>query len=371
MIFSNHPGVFMKFFLGTLALLGAAQTLSAAELPAREPLSSYELKSPSEDTLQKVSRYFEIEGREGSAYRVLVPQAQSGLLHLLAPRAELKELDTAATLRRRLATFQENASLVAPGGYHDFTAVQGWLNGKAEKYPGLVTIVEYGLSAGKRPLRALRINSDDRRAKPALLITAATHGDELITTEVLMSLVDTLLEKNGQDPRFTRMIQDHDLYFIPVVNADGFAERDRYDYGQDPNRSYPYPNDPARAPTTSIKAIISFFEEKKFAGSIDFHAYGEMVMFPWAYTYDPIAADAEAKLDGITSSMAEKNRYDHGPISKVIYVAPGSSCDYYFWKTGSLSVAIEMGRSKVPSPYQFPAYVESQAESTWRFIESF
>ncbi|RYZ97440.1 MAG: hypothetical protein EOP11_22020, partial [Proteobacteria bacterium] len=235
MIFQNHPGVLMKLFLSTLALAFAGLTASAAELPAREPLSSYELKNPAEDTLQKVSRYFEIEGREGNTYRLLVPQAQAGLLHLLAPRAELKDLDTAATLRRRLATFQEGASVFAQG-YHDFSAVQVWLNAKAEAYPGLVSIVNYGFSAGKRPLRALRINSDDRRAKPALLITAATHGDELITTEVLMSLVDTLLEKNGQDPRFSRMIQDHDLYFIPVVNADGFAERDRYDYGQDPNR---------------------------------------------------------------------------------------------------------------------------------------
>jgi len=361
------------------ALLLGALLLStnalATELPAREPLSSYTLENPAPETLQKIAPYFEIEGREGNSYRVLVPQKQAGLFAMLSPRAELKELDTAAALRRRLKSFEVQTAWPWPSnpreGYRDYDAVQAWAKAKAAANPALVSVVNYGLSAGKRNLTALRINRDDGRTKPKLLITAATHGDELITTEVLMNLVDDLLKNDGQDPRFTRMIDDHDLYFIPVVNADGFAERDRYDYGQDPNRSYPYPNDPARAPTASIRAIIKFFEENKFAGSIDFHAYGEMVMYPWAYTYDPIAADAEAKLDGITSHMAEANEYAHGPISKVIYVAPGSSCDYYFWKTGAYSVAIEMGHEKVPSPEEIPAYVKSQAESTWRFIESF
>lgn len=365
------------FILGALALSGALSTTSIAAplLPARNPLSLYALEDPAPEILQKIAPYFEIEGREGDAYRVLVPQSQAGLLQLLAPRAELRELDTSAALRRRLASFEPQTAWPWPTnpreGYRDFDAVQAWLKAKADANPSLVSVVDYGASAGKRPLRALHINRDNGRTKPALLITAATHGDELITTEVLMNLVDELLKNDGQDPRFTRMIDDHDLYFIPVVNADGFAERDRYDYGQDPNRSYPYPNDPARAPTASIKAIMKFFEEKKFAGSIDFHAYGEMVMYPWAYTYDPIAADAEVKLDGLTTRMAETNDYVHGPISKVIYVAPGSSCDYYFWKTGSQSVAIEMGRDKVPAPREIPAYVKAQAESTWRFIEAF
>jgi hypothetical protein len=362
-------------YRGALLLCLTTLSAAAAELPARDPLSSYALENPPAETLQKIAPYFEIEGREGSTYRVLVPQSRAGLFHLLAPRAELKELDTSAALRRRLRSFGSETAWPWPSGpregYRDFDAVQAWMKAKAEAFPALAKVTDYGLSAGKRPLRALRVNRDDGRAKPALLITAATHGDELITTEVLMNLVDELLQGYGQDPRFTRMVDDHDLYFVPVVNADGFAERDRYDYGQDPNRSYPYPNDPARAPTASIKAVIKLFEEKNFAGSIDFHAYGEMVMYPWAYTYDPIGAEAAAKLDGLTLRMAETNGYDHGPIAKVIYVAPGSSCDYYFWKTGSLSVAIEMGRSKVPSPGQIPAYVKSQAESTWRFIESF
>ena len=347
------------------ALFAAGEALAAP----RVPLSSYRLHAPSANDLIQVAKLFEITGREGNDYEVLVPQPQAALLSLLAPTAELRDLDTGATIRRQLEAYRHSS--LSARGYRNFDEVQAWMKNHTERYPALAKVVDYGKSADDRPLRALRVSGPNDRAKPALLITAATHGDELITTEVLLHLVDQLLQGYGQDARFTRMIDDHDIYFVPVVNADGFADTDRYDSGQDPNRSYPYPNDPARRPTPSIRALVDFFHQQTFVGSIDYHAYGEMVMYPWAYTYEPIDAKAEAALKGITSRMAETNGYEHGPISKVIYVAPGSSADYYFWKKGTLSVAIEIGRSKIPNPTQIPAYVKSQGESLWRFIESF
>ncbi|MGK4422398.1 hypothetical protein ACSLVQ_29530, partial [Klebsiella pneumoniae] len=78
---------------------------------------------------------------------------------------------------------------------------------------------------------------------------------------------------------------------------------------------------------------------------------------------------AKARFDALTKHMAEVNNYVYGPIADVIYVAPGSSADYYFWKKGSLSLGIEMGQDKVPDPSEFPAYFTSQEESTWRFLE--
>lgn len=353
----------------TLIALATLLSSHAAIAAPSVPLSSYALRAPDAASLQQIGKLFEITGRTGADYEVLVPQNQAALFALLAPTAALTDLDTGATIRRQLEAYRHSA--LTARGYRSFDEVQAWMKNHAERHAAIASVVDYGQSGDKRPLRALRVTGANDRAKPALLITAATHGDELITTEVLLNLVDQMLAGYGTDPRFTRMVDDHDIYFVPVVNADGFAETDRYDYGQDPNRSYPYPNDPARKPSPSIQAIVDFFHKMNFVGSIDYHAYGEMVMYPWAYTYDPIAAEAEAKLKGITSRMAETNGYDHGPISKVIYVAPGSSCDYYFWKKGTMSVAIEIGRSKIPNPAQIPAYVKSQGESLWRFIESF
>lgn len=207
--------------------------------------------------------------------------------------------------------------------------------------------------------------------EPELMITSATHGDEIITTEVVLGLIEKLMTGYGTDARLTKMINEHELYFIPVVNADGFIKRARYDHGQDPNRSYPYPEAPHVESTPSIKALLQFFHSRNFVGSLDFHAYGELTMYPWAYTYDSVAKKDKEIFESLAKKMAATNGYTHGPISDVIYVAKGSSADYYYWSKQTIAFAVEVGNSKSPYPHEIPNYINEQVESTWIFIEHF
>lgn len=354
----------IRFFAGLVFLLSS--------LAQAGPLSEYFLPSPDTATLNQVAQLFELTNREGNNFHVLVPQEQANLFLLLAPRAHLLEADTSAAIQARLNSYKSRR-IFSAARYHNFDEVQAWAQAQEKAFPQIAKVVPYGLSKGGRPLIALQIGSDVNAptTKPSLMITAATHGDELITTEVLMELVNQMLANYGQDQRFTDMVNNHNIYFIPVLNADGFASTNRYDGNRDPNRSYPYPGNDKAAPTPSIAAIMKFFNGHNIVGSIDFHAYGELTMYPWAYTHDPIEPRAGEKFKRLTASMSEKNRYTYGPISDVIYIAVGSSCDYYFWQKNTTSVAIEMGSDKIPDPSEFQNYVTAQAESTWRFIESF
>jgi hypothetical protein len=339
---------------------------------AADHLSSYLLHSPDAETLRVVGSLYGLEHRRGDDYEVIVPEADAQLLLLLAPRAELKEKDVGEAIRARLQAFAlQSRTTATPFRYHSFPEVQAWLQNLEKSNPQLVHVVEYGKSQRGLPLLALHLHDGSADPKPILMITAATHGDELITTEVLMSLVEQLVEAQGRDQRLSAILAKHDLYFIPVLNPDGFTNQARMDNGRDPNRSYPYPGHEDARPTASIAAVMKFANSLKLAGSIDFHAYGELIMYPWAYTHDPVDSPHAARFRNMTEHMAETNRYTFGPISDVIYVAPGSSADYYFWKQGSASLGIEIGSEKVPDPSDFPNYIRSQAESTWRFIESF
>lgn len=337
-----------------------------------EPLASYELNAPAPATLRTVGKLFEITRRSGDQYEVLVPASQRNLLELLLPEARLREADTAAGLRRRLQEFALGFT-AAGESYRSLAQVQAWMSEKEKAFPAHAQVVRYGSSQGGNALLALRIGADVSAGeeKPALMLTAATHGDELITTEVLARLTDRLLTAYGREDRFTRMLSQHDVYVIPVVNPDGYARTNRYDNGVDPNRSYPFPESPLAKPTGSIRGLMDFFKTHQIVGSIDFHAYGEMIMYPWAYTRDSVAADVKARFHALTGHMAETNRYAYGPIAEVIYIAPGSSADYYFWQRQSVSLAVEIGGSKVPPPSEFDTYYRSQEESTWRFLDSF
>lgn len=353
-----------KLAFALTAFLALAPLASRAASPV---VSSYLLTDTDPAHLAVIGKLFEIEHRStrDGGFEVEVPAEQANVLLALAPNARLLNADVAKAIRAKLQRYALNSA----EGYHSFDQVQAWMHASATTNRDLVTVSDYGASGEGRKLTVMHVGTAASRGKPVVMITASTHGDELITTEVLMDLVDKLVNGYGKDARLTKLVDSHDLYFVPVVNPDGFTQTNRYDGDADPNRSYPYPGHEDAKPTPSIAGVMQLFHSLDVKASIDFHAYGEMIMYPWAYTHDPIPQADHDRFDALTKQMADANHYVYGPISDVIYVAPGSSADYYYWKKGSTSLGIEMGQDKVPDPSEFPAYFASQEESTWRFLE--
>ena len=201
------------------------------------------------------------------------------------------------------------------------------------------------------------------------MLTAATHGDELITTEVLLNLTGELLTGYGQDTRLTKILERIDLFIIPVVSPDSFEARQRYVQRMDPNRSYPWPDKPNNKSVDVIESMMDFTNKMKFTASLDLHAYGKLIMYPWAYTKKaPDASDVVTFRD-LMVSMSKENLYKTGQISTAIYVAEGSSADYFYWKNGTKAIAAEIGREKIPHWNKIPVITNESREMIWTFLE--
>lgn len=353
--------VVVLVFVFTFGMTTTTQSYQSSDI-----LSTYHV-NVEDSVMRKIAEKFEVTHKLQNGYEILVPFNQTEELLKLDPNAQLIEEDSSLELRKI------GFDLSSPRQYMLFHVVLEKVKALEAQYPDLVQYVEYGKSAEGRPLFAVKIsdNVTQDEDEPELMITATTHGDEIITTEVAMGLIERLLSGSAHDERFLKMINEHELYFIPVVNVDGYVNRTRYDQGSDPNRSYPYPGKPNAKSTPSIAGLIEFFKSRNFVGSLDFHAYGKMTMYPWAYTYNSVPQKDREIFDGIAKRMAETNGHKYGPISEVIYIAVGSSADFYYWTRGTLALAIEMGHSKAPHPNEIEKYTDDQAESTWRFIESF
>lgn len=341
-----------------------------ANTPAfsKEILSRYEVSNATAALVKDLATHFEVQGRKGEALRVLVTQEKTAEFLQLAPQARLIEGDINAYLKQRV-----NHKKGTIAGYHSFAEVEQFLKSVVQNYPQIAKLEIYGQSTQGKPLYALKLSDNVNldEFEPRLMITAATHGDELITVEVLIGLINQLLAGYPNDTRLANFIDQRELYFIPVVNPDGFVRQERYDNGVDPNRQYPWPESPNRQPVASIAAIMKFYNQHNFSGSIDIHASGGMIMFPWAYTYDSIPADDHRRFSVLAANMAENNNYANGPISEVIYIAPGSSADYYYWQNKGAAFAYEIGDSAAPSANRIPAITQEVTESTWRFMEAF
>jgi len=328
-------------------------------------LSNYRILSGRDSQLQAITEKYEIHREENGSYEVIVPANEFKDFLNLAPEAELIDWDIKSIFRR----LDESE----PGWreqYHKFNQVEAILQEYEKNFPNLVHLEVYGKSAQGRPLYALRLSAAPGAA-PEIMLTAATHGDELITVEVLLAITEKLIKGYGTDPKINRILSSHTLYILPVINPDGFVSQDRYDNGRDPNRSYPWPQNPGAEPTPSIKAVMKFFQDHHFVGSIDFHASGKLLMYPWAYTEDEAETEKLQWFRTTTQAMAKLNGYRAGQISRILYAAPGSSADYYHWKNQTFALGIEMASSKVPSPSQIPNVIKENVESTLLFLEYF
>ena len=326
---------------------------------ATEKIRSYEIPFMNPLAMNKIAREFEVVAKLEKSFVVYVLEEDKDKFLKLAPRAILINPDI------HLDETSKEA-----GKYRKYADVERDLKVLEETYKSLVKLEVYGKTAQGRNLYALHISTGGE-SKPKLMVTAATHGDELITTEVLFALTNELLSGFNKDIRLTKILTGRDITIIPVVSPDSFEARERYVQRKDPNRSYPWPENPTNKTVDVIQAMMDFSDKMKFTGSLDLHAYGRLVMFPWGYTKKAPALSDVTGLKDLVMTMAKDNQYKTGQISTTIYVAEGSSADYFYWKSGTRAIAAELGREKVPSYSKIPSIVSESREMVWSFLEYF
>jgi len=298
--------------------------------------------------------------RHLNGFSVILPAHEANQLVNFIPEAIMMVPDLKADLVHRLS-FQD--------GWHDYESTMSELDSTVKQYPHITEIEEYGKTQGGYTLKAIKIAS--KTGKPVIVLTGSTHGNELITVEVILGLMGKLVKGYGSDTRITKMVDDHEIWLIPILSPDGYTQQERYCDGVDPNRDFPWVQDPQHKPECSaIQSVMDFYAKHNVNASIDFHSAAGMVFYPWGYTYDSIKDKAIVdRFDKITTHMAEANGYQHGQIAETIYIATGCSADYYYSKFGTWALGVEI--SQDGSPDLIDSMLEENTESTWRFIESF
>lgn len=335
--------------------------LFSQALLASDAIRSYRVNTTVTKMLTIANQY-EVVKRLPNGFEVYVKEEEVKNFLALAPKAVLLEKNIHSGFANKSAS-----------NYKKFIDVEKDLLNFENSYREMVTLITYGASKNGKKLYALKLDTKiNQGKKPEVMITAATHGDELITVEVLVSLMNELFSQYGKDDRITKMLDGRTIYFIPVVSPDSFESRSRYVEGEDPNRSFPWPEKPGNGSSLGvINSLINFTNQHNLVGTLDIHAYGRLVMYPWGYTtVAPKGADAVVMND-LVLDMAKENQYTAGQISTTIYVAKGSSADYYYWKNKTRAIAVEIGNEKVPNYSKIPKYVNESREMIFRFIESF
>ena len=323
------------------------------------------------------SRELEIIKQSGLSYSVLIPDVIADY--------QQRQAQAAATPVRSSDT-PAGFELGSMGGYYTFDEVVSELDSMHLTHPQLAAEKQsIGLSIEHRDLWMTKIsqNVQDDEDEPEVFYTALHHAREPAGMMALMYFMDYLLDRYGSDDEVTYLLNHRELFFVPVVNPDGYVynqqeypdgggqwRKNRRDngngwYGVDLNRNYgyewgyddvgssPYPfsdtyrgTGPFSEPET--QAIRDFVNSRHFAVAINYHTYSDLLIYPWGYvnalTPDSVIYKTYATI------LTDRNRYNFGTGEETVnYTVNGNSDDWLYGeqtaKPKVLAVTPEVGSS--------------------------
>ncbi|MEL6989693.1 MAG: M14 family metallopeptidase, partial [Bacteroidota bacterium] len=240
-------------------------------------------------------------------------------------------------------------------------------------------------SIGGNGIKWLRIsdNPDQDEDEPEILYTSIHHAREPMSLMQNIYFMWYLLENYDSDPEIKAIVDNTELYFIPVVNPDGylhnestdpngggFWRKNRRGSGIDNNRNYDYhingdPNNGSwsgpgsssnpnsqtyhgTGPFSEVEnqAVKWFVEQHEFIIALNSHTFGQLLYYPFSYA--DVATPDDALFAAIGTELTSRNGYTalrDSPFS-------GDSDDFMYGTVGThssiLSFTPEVGTSFWP-----------------------
>lgn len=286
------------------------------------------------------------------------------------------------------ATVVPEAALPEPAGpypYRSFSDIRSELLQVDATYPDIADVWDIGDSWEKtqnisdRDILAVKISDNVLidEDEPEVLIMALHHAREWTTSEIAMEAIALLTSEYGNDTRVSWLVDNREVWIVPVVNPDGLEfsqtsdstwrknRRDNGDttYGVDLNRNYngSANNDSAGAwggegsshdtfsdvycglapfSEPETQAIRELVLQRNFTMCLDFHSYGDLVMWPWGYTTN-VTPDNSA-LVSLGTQLAALNGYT-ADQSVGLYPTTGDSLDWMYGFDNIFAILFEVG----------------------------
>ena len=335
----------------------------ATAVSAAETVSLIRVQFDHPDKLVRLARMdLDIVYRSPEGYQILVTQAELEVLTEDGFAVEVIHEDAVAANRKSMARAADW------GLYMTLAEVNSYIDSVVAARPDLVSNkVSIGQTIEGRDIWAFKLSDNPNidEDEPELFFNACHHAREVITPMVLRGFVNYLLSGYDSNPDIQSLVDSRELWIVMVVNPDGYYineviepgggglwrknRRDNGDgtFGVDLNRNYSYQwgyDNNGSSPITSsnvyrgtapfsepeIAAIRDFVISHEFEIVVNYHAYGNLVLWPWGY-YDGYTEDNDI-FAALGDSLKARNGYTPGP-GWILYNVNGDADD---WNYGAL-----------------------------------
>ncbi|NWG29292.1 MAG: immune inhibitor A [Ignavibacteriaceae bacterium] len=252
------------------------------------------------------------------------------------------------------------------GGFYTLAEINAKLDTMYMLYPNIITQkFSIGNSIENRPIYAVKISDNPtiNESEPQVHINALIHAREPQGMMTVMYYMYYLLENYGTDPEVTYLVNNREIYFIPCINPDGYEynrstnpggggmwRKNRRlnaggSYGVDLNRNFGYmwgydnvgssgtPSSETYRGTAAFsepetQAIRDFMNTKIFKTTLNYHTYGNYLLYPWGYINSP-TADNSIFVE-YSGDIVAYNGYENGQPPQILYTVNGSTDDWMY-----------------------------------------
>lgn len=225
-----------------------------------------------------------------------------------------------------------------------------------------------GFSVEGRPIYAFEFGAE---AAPSVLLTALIHGIEFIGSVALREVVRALLR---DETRMRALLDSARFVVLPILNPDSLchntarlsrglpAWRRGNANGVDLNRNFP--RLPARLPLhpfagSRFRASPHYIGPRAFSEpetralhgvvakarpllSLGFHSFGNLLLFPWAFTKSPNPREAQYRKLGAAFNQALMRPKYSLRQARDFYPTVGDLDDWLDHEFGTLAFTVEV-----------------------------
>lgn len=254
--------------------------------------------------------------------------------------------------------------------FRDYAEIDEFIDVLVELDVEHTSAFDVGDSLQGRDVRGIKIGNNTPD-EPAVLLIGTQHAREWLSPMTVMCVSDRLIRARQTDPEVAALLDVVSVYVVPVVNPDGYEiswngnrywrKNARGGHGVDLNRNwghewggpgssgYPYSENyrgsaPFSEPET--QNVRDFVEARPgFAALLDFHAYGELIIYPWGYTADHAPDhDVFVQLAGDYEAAAEAvHDHDYNALhGSQLYLTAGGLKDWGYGGAGMMSFTVEV-----------------------------
>lgn len=333
---------------------------------------------------------------------------ERGSIENLSNRSVLAEKNTACTgggSNEPSYATPTNWELGSMGGFYTYTEMLAELDDMATQYPNLITVkapISTFQTEEGRPIYWVKIsdNPNTDEAEPEMLYDAIHHAREPAAMQQLIYYMWYLLENYSSNTEVQGIVDNTELYFIPILNPDGYQYNCTQDptgggmwrknrrnngggkYGVDNNRNYHFvdlntgevwnttgvssnPADDTYPGTSYLSEVENqamkwFCENHDFRIALNNHTYDNSLLHPYGYDYNKYTPE-EATYVAISDMMVQyQGQGMQGMLSSNLYPAAGDSDD---WGYGA-------DLSTKPRIFSFTPEIGTNSDGFWPSINN-